>query len=133
MRFSDIDNHRARWRTASALSFPAQAGIRVRRGPSIQPRPSRRTGSPVGSRAMTPRMGERRANNMQSCRSPRLPRQMRPRQRDRAAELRRSQINNVGNGIAGNTPASGNEGVGEHVRTRFQMSPRAACGIAEPF
>lgn len=26
-----------------------------------------------------------------------------------------------------------NEGVGEHVRTRFQMSPKAACGIAEPF
>jgi hypothetical protein len=41
------------------------------------------------------------------------------------------QINNVGKGNAGNTPASWNEGVGEHVRTRFQMSPKAACGIAE--
>jgi hypothetical protein len=25
-----------------------------------------------------------------------------------------------------------NEGVGEHVRTRFQMGPKAAYGIAEP-
>ena len=45
----------------------------------------------------------------------------------------RYQFSNVGKGNAGNTPASGNEGVGEHVRTRFQMSPKAACGIAEPF
>jgi hypothetical protein len=53
-------------------------------------------------------------------------------QRDHAAQPRRAQINNVGKGIAGNTPASGNEGVGEHVRTRFQISPKAVCGIAEP-
>jgi hypothetical protein len=45
----------------------------------------------------------------------------------------RSQFNNVGKGNAGNTPASGNEGVGEHVRTIFQIDPKAACGIAEPF
>jgi len=43
-----------------ALSFPAQAGDPVRRGPSIQPLPSRRTGSPGRSRAMTARMERRR-------------------------------------------------------------------------
>ena len=48
------------------------------------------------------------------------------------ATLRRGQINNVGKRVAGNTPASGNEGVGEHVRTRFQIGPKAACGIAKP-
>ena len=60
------------------------------------------------------------------------PGQQGPRQHDSAVRLRRGQINNVGKGNAGNTPASGNEGVGEHVRTRFQIGPKAVCGIAEP-
>jgi hypothetical protein len=55
-----------------------------------------------------------------------------PRQRSAAARSRHDQISNVWKGNAGNTPASENEGVGEHVRTRFHVDPKAACEIAEP-
>ncbi|EJN14271.1 hypothetical protein PMI42_02169 [Bradyrhizobium sp. YR681] len=49
-----------------------------------------------------------------------------------AVRPRRDRISNVGNGDAGNTPASRNEGVGEHVRTRFHFDREATREIAEP-
>jgi hypothetical protein len=53
-------------------------------------------------------------------------------QRNGTVRLRRGQINNVRKGNAGNTPASRNEGVGEHVRTRFHFDREATREIAEP-
>jgi len=72
------------------------------------------------------RLAERRATAIAATnvrRGPRLP-------QGSAMRRLRLQFSNVGKGNAGNTPASGNEGVGEHVRTRFQIDPKAACGIA---
>jgi hypothetical protein len=52
------------------------------------------------------------------------------RRQDNAAALRSDQQCRERN--AGNTPASGNEGVGEHVRTRFHFDREATREIAEP-
>ena len=51
----------------------------------------------------------------------------------RASERDQSRVRSAmsGKGDAGNTPAQENEGVGEHVRTRFHIGPKAACEIAE--
>ncbi|RTE91607.1 hypothetical protein D6B98_19565 [Bradyrhizobium sp. LVM 105] len=51
-----------------------------------------------------------------------------PWHRDRLA----CQIGNVGKGMPAIPRPQENEGVGEHVRTRFHVDPKAACEIAEP-
>ena len=104
----------------------AQAGNPVRRGQSVQPLPSPRTGSPGRRPGDDTENGE--ASRRRRTIVPQLslaPGRCGQRKAVTQLELRRGQISNVGKGIAGNTPASGNEGVGEHVRTRFQMSPKA--------
>lgn len=82
---------------------------------------------------MTPRMEKRVAHNAQTGRTLARLEAARPRQHDNggAAASRSDQQCRERN--AGNTPASGNEGVGEHVRTRFQIGPKAVCGIADPY
>ncbi|RXG91216.1 hypothetical protein EAS62_26315 [Bradyrhizobium zhanjiangense] len=55
-----------------------------------------------------------------------------PRQCEQGARPRRGQISNVGKGMPAIPRLQENEGVGEHVRTRFHVGPKAACEIAEP-
>ena len=50
----------------------------------------------------------------------------------KAARPRHGQISNVGKGMPAIPRPQENEGVGEHVRTRFHVGPKAACEIAEP-
>ena len=54
-----------------------------------------------------------------------------PEVRRPAQRSRRDQSAMCGKGNAGNTPASENEGVGEHVRTRFHFDREATREIAE--
>ncbi|WP_426615640.1 hypothetical protein [Bradyrhizobium sp. McL0616] len=65
-------------------------------------------------------------------RCPRLPQAKAAKNGSSATRQRCGQISNVGKGNAGNTPASRNEGVGEHVRTRFHFDREATREIAEP-
>ncbi len=72
---------------------------------------------------MTPRLEKRHADGVQSCTALAYLKAARP---------RRSQISDVGGkGMPAIPRRQENEGVGEHVRTRFHASPKAACEIAE--
>ena len=117
---------RLRQGTAGACG-PGTPKLQRRRqagAPSIEK--PRRTGSPPGDGTANRENGARTSATTKPQPSPA------PRQRSAAARSRHDQISNVWKGNAGNTPASENEGVGEHVRTRFHVDPKAACEIAEP-
>lgn len=81
------------------------------------------------NRAMGPQMGKRRADAAQrQGRSPRLPRGNAQRQRGHVAI--RSAMS--GKGMPSIPRPQENEGVGEHVRTRFHFDREATREIAEP-
>lgn len=72
---------------------------------------------------MTPRLEKRHADGVQSCTALACPKAARP---------RRSQISDVGGkGMPAIPRPHENEGVGEHVRTRFHFGPKASREIAE--
>ncbi len=145
-RFSDNDNHRARWRDALLWlrrRSPSSPATRLRQGfagacavlerrsvserrqvrpgiPETAMRPTRRRGvldRPVGAAARHREWGKRRRASKHAA-PPRL-------LQGRAATASRSRSAMSGIRNAGNTPASGNEGVGEHVRTKFHVDREA--------
>lgn len=72
---------------------------------------------------MTPRLEKRHADGVQSCTALAC---------TKAARPRRGQISNVGGkGMPAIPRPHENEGVGEHVRTRFHFGPKASREIAE--
>jgi len=84
---------------------------------------------PRRSPAMTPGMEKRRASSAQSIRGP----SPAPGPRSHGSAIASSVRSAMsGKGMPAIPRPQENEGVGEHVRTRFHVDPKAACEIAEP-
>ena len=149
--FSDNDNHRARWRGAAAYippllvvtRDPATPGLAVLGRRSFSQRQAgdpvlRRRQSSIKSRGVLDRRSEPGdgSANRETARGRRATTRPQPSpaqgnaQRQRGHVAIRSAMS--GKGMPAIPRPQENEGVGEHVRTRFHFDREATCEIAEP-